>query len=104
MSRSSEKQSKSSESPSQASHQEEMSEDEYGGSTEKEEEEEEGGGEEAAGPATASASQGEEGLIGWGQVQTNAYSFVFFALIHSKDTFSSTKILIFYWISRKIGI
>ena len=103
MSRSSEKQSKSSESPSQASHQEEMSEDEYGGSTE-EEEEEEGGGEEAAGPATASASQGEEGLIGWGQVQTNAYSFVFFALIHSKDTFSSTKILIFYWISRKIGI
>ncbi|CAL8386688.1 unnamed protein product [Boreogadus saida] len=57
--RSSEKPSKSAQSPGQASHQEEKFEDEYGGSTEEEEEEEdEGRGEEAAGPATAtSASQ-----------------------------------------------
>ncbi|CAL8322736.1 unnamed protein product [Lota lota] len=55
--RSSEKPSKSAPSQSQASHQEEKSEDEYGGSTE-EEEEEKGRGEESAGPATAtSASQ-----------------------------------------------
>ena len=85
MCRSSEKPSKSAQSPGQVSHQEEKFEDEYGGSTE-EEKEEEGRGEEAAGPANAtSASQGEEGLSGWCQVHTDADAWVLLSF-HTKET------------------